>query len=56
MSNMKSSIKEAAGQAEEELGEAMNNEKMAHKGRQMRNEGRIGNGKAPKVTRVGSEK
>ena len=56
MSNMKSSIKEAAGSAEEELGEAVHNDKMAHKGRQLRNEGRIGNGKAPKVQKVGSEK
>ena len=56
MSNMKSSIKEATGSAEEELGEAMGNDKMAHKGRQLRNEGRIGNGKAPKLNKVGSEK
>ena len=56
MSNMKSSIKEAAGSAEEELGEAVHNDKMANKGRQLRNEGRIGNGKAPKVQKVGSEK
>jgi uncharacterized protein YjbJ (UPF0337 family) len=56
MSNMKSSIKEAAGSTEEELGEAMGNDKMAHKGRQLRNEGRIGNGKAPKLNKVGSEK
>ena len=56
MSNIKSSIKEAAGSAEEELGEAMHNDKMAHKGRQLRNEGRVGNGKAPKVHKVGAEK
>jgi len=54
--SMKSSIKEAAGATEEELGEAVNNDKMAEKGRRLRNEGRVGNGKMPKVTRVGSEK
>ena len=56
MSNMKSSLKEATGSAEEELGEAVGNDKMAHQGRQLRNEGRIGNGKAPKLNKVGSEK
>jgi uncharacterized protein YjbJ (UPF0337 family) len=54
--SIKSSIKETAGAAEEELGEAVHNEKMAEKGRRMRNEGRVGNGKMPKVTKVGSEK
>ena len=54
--SIKSSIKETAGAAEEELGEAVHNDKMAEKGRRMRNEGRVGNGKMPKVTKVGSEK
>jgi len=54
--SMKSSIKETAGGAEEELGEALNNDKMAEKGRRLRNEGRVGNGKMPKVTKVGAEK
>ena len=54
--SVKSSIKETAGAAEEELGEALHNDKMAEKGRRMRNEGRVGNGKMPKVTKVGSEK
>ncbi|MGZ3304505.1 MAG: hypothetical protein ACXU8U_01485 [Asticcacaulis sp.] len=54
--SVKSSIKETAGSVEEELGEAMGNDKMAGKGRQLRNEGRVGNGKAPKINKVGSEK
>ena len=54
--SLKSTIKETTGKAEEELGEALHNEKMADKGRQMRNEGRIGNGKLPKVSAPGSEK
>ncbi len=56
MSNIKSSVKETAGSVEEEVGEALHNEKMAEKGRRLRNEGRVGNGKMPKVTKVGSEK
>ncbi len=54
--SIKSSIKETTGKAEEELGEALHNEKMADKGRQMRNEGRIGNGKLPKTSVPGTEK
>ncbi len=54
--SMKGSIKEAAGATEEELGEAVHNNKMAQKGRDMRNEGRIENGKMPKTRPVGSEK
>jgi uncharacterized protein YjbJ (UPF0337 family) len=56
MSNVKSSIKEATGSVEEELGEAIGNDEIAHKGRQLRNEGRVGNGKAPKLNKVGSQK
>ena len=56
MSNVKSSLKEVTGSVEEELGEAMGNDRMAHKGRQLRNEGRVGNGKAPKLNKVGSDK
>ena len=52
----KGRIKEAAGATEEELGEAVHNDKMAEKGRRLRNEGRVGNGKMPKVSKVGSEK
>ena len=54
--SIKSSIKETTGKAEEELGEALHDEKMADKGRQMRNEGRIGNGKLPKTSAPGTEK
>jgi hypothetical protein len=54
--SIKSTIKETAGATEEELGEAMHNDKMAEKGRRLRNEGRVGNGKMPKVAKVGSEK
>ena len=54
--SVKGSIKEAAGATEEELGEAVHNDKMASKGRMMRNEGRIENGKLPKTRPVGSEK
>jgi len=50
----KGKIKEAAGYAEEELGEAIGNDKMANKGRAERNEGRIQDGKLPKVTPVGT--
>ncbi|MFT3998395.1 MAG: hypothetical protein QM667_13415 [Asticcacaulis sp.] len=56
MSNVKASVKEMAGKVEEEIGEALDNTKMALKGRQHRNEGRIEGGKLPKVSPVGSEK
>lgn len=54
--SVKSSIKETVGAAEEELGEALHDAKMADKGRAMRNEGRIGNGKLPKTTIPGTQK
>ena len=47
-------IKEAAGFIEEEAGEALNNDKMANKGRDLRNEGRIEGGKLPKTTVPGT--
>lgn len=56
MSDFKSSVKETAGGAEEELGEALHNTKMANKGRALRNEGRVGNGKSPKLTTPGTTK
>ncbi|UDF03205.1 hypothetical protein [Asticcacaulis sp. AND118] len=56
MGDFKGSIKETAGAAEEELGEAVGNDKMAIEGRKLRNEGRIEKGKLPKVNPVGSEK
>ncbi len=52
--SIKGNIKEAAGKTEEELGEALKNDKMADKGRQLRNEGRIEDGKMPKVTIPGT--
>ncbi len=54
--SVKSSIKETVGSAEEELGEATHNTKMADKGRALRNEGRIGNGKLPKTSVPGTQK
>ena len=54
--SVKSSIKETVGAAEEELGEALHNNKMTAKGRVLRNEGRIGNGKLPKTTVPGTQK
>lgn len=54
--SMKGKIKETAGAAQEELGEALDNDKMANEGRRLRNEGRLEDGKLPKVTKVGSEK
>ncbi|ADU13665.1 hypothetical protein [Asticcacaulis excentricus] len=56
MGDIKGSIKETAGGVEEELGEALKNDKMAEDGRKLRNEGRIEQGKMPKVNPVGSEK
>ena len=53
---VKASIKETTGAADEELGEALGNDKMADKGRQLRNEGRIENGKLPKTHTPGTEK
>ena len=46
--------KEAAGFAKEELGEALDNDKMANEGRALRNEGRIEDGKLPKLTTPGT--
>jgi len=54
--SMKSKTKEVLGTAEEELGEGMHNTNMADKGRQLRNEGRIGSGKLPKTNVPGTGK
>lgn len=54
--SVKSKTKEVLGAAEEELGEAMHNDSMADKGRQLRNEGRIGSGKLPKTNVPGTGK
>ena len=56
MTDLKASLKESAGHAEEELGEALGNDMMADKGRQLRNEGRIENGKLPKTHIPGADK
>ena len=52
--SVKGSIKEGAGFIKEETGEMMNNDKMAEEGRALRNEGRIEDGKLPKVTKPGT--
>ena len=50
----KGSIKEAAGYVKEETGEKLKNDKMAQEGRNLRNEGRIEDGKMPKLTKPGT--
>ena len=52
--SIKGQLKEGAGFVEEETGEAVKNNKMAQKGRDLRNEGRIEDGKAPKTTKPGT--
>jgi uncharacterized protein YjbJ (UPF0337 family) len=47
-------VKEAAGFVKEETGEKLKNPKMAQEGRNLRNEGRIEDGKAPKLTKPGT--
>ena len=54
MTEIKSKIKEGAGYIEEEAGELVGSEKTADKGRQLRNEGRMEQGKAPKLTKPGT--
>lgn len=53
MGKVTSSIKEATGYVEEETGEAIGNKNIADKGRDLRNEGRVEKGKAPKLTEPG---
>ncbi len=55
MGTIKGNVKEAAGYIKEETGEKLNNKKMAEKGRDLRNEGRVEKGEAPKITPVGKE-
>ena len=50
---VKGKIKEGAGYLEEEAGEILKNKKMAKEGRQVRNEGRVEDGKRPKLTEPG---
>ncbi len=49
-------LKEAAGYIKEETGEKLGKTKMANEGRELRNEGRVEDLKAPKVTPVGTTK
>ena len=51
--SIKGQIKEGAGFIEEETGEGLKNKDMANKGRDLRNEGRIEDGKMPKTTEPG---
>lgn len=51
---VKGQIKEAAGFIKEETGEKLGNKKMAQEGRNLRNEGRIEDGKPPKLTEPGT--
>jgi len=52
--SVKGNIKEAAGYVKEETGEKFKDQKMAQEGRNLRNEGRIEDGKAPKTTKPGT--
>jgi uncharacterized protein YjbJ (UPF0337 family) len=51
---VKGKTKEAAGFIEEETGEMLHDDEMAQKGRNLRNEGRIEDGKLPKLTKPGT--
>jgi len=55
--SLKGHIKEAAGKAEEEIfehGKSAGSQQKAQDGRDLRNEGRVEDGKAPKTTPPGS--
>ncbi|HEU5047262.1 MAG TPA: hypothetical protein VFT64_05390 [Rickettsiales bacterium] len=52
--SVKGAIKEGAGFVKEETGEMFNDDKMAKEGRELRNQGRAEDGKAPKVTKPGT--
>ena len=52
--SIKGKAKEAAGFVKEETGEKLKDEKMADEGRELRNEGRVADGKAPKTTKPGT--
>lgn len=52
--SIKGNIKEAAGFVKEEVGEKINDNEMAENGRALRNEGRIEDGKLPKLTKPGT--
>ncbi len=51
---VKGKMKEAAGFVEEEAGEVIDNKDMMNKSRNLRNEGRVEDGKAPKLTKPGT--
>ncbi len=52
--SIKGKAKEAAGFVKEETGEKLKDDKMADEGRELRNEGRVEDGKAPKTTKPGT--
>jgi len=52
--SIKGHIKEAAGYVKEETGEMLHKKKMVEEGREYRNEGRIEDKKAPKLTEPGT--
>jgi hypothetical protein len=57
--SVKGRIKEAAGSAKEEAfehGKSASSKKKAQEGRNLRNEGRIEDGKAPKTSKPGTGK
>jgi hypothetical protein len=57
MMSIEGQIKEAAGFVKEELyehGKSPESKAKAEEGRELRNEGRVEDGKAPKTTEVGS--
>ncbi len=56
MGSLKANVKEAAGYVEEETGELLNKDKVAQKGRDLRNEGRVEKGEWPKTTKPGTTK
>ncbi len=47
-------VKEAAGFVKEEAAEKLGKDQMAQEGRDLRNEGRIEDGKMPKLTKPGT--
>jgi uncharacterized protein YjbJ (UPF0337 family) len=51
---VKGMVEEAAGKIKEETGEFLKNNKMAQEGRDLRNEGRVQDGKMPKTTPPGT--
>lgn len=52
--SVKGQLKEGVGFIEEETGEMLKKKKLAEKGRELRNEGRIEDGKMPKLTEPGT--